>query len=76
MPCALRFKLRSLPSTTASAPSMCDSYISYVYQCRSSTRTSCRRLESAASCSNRTGGSISSRRLAIILHQNSGLPIT
>jgi hypothetical protein len=33
-------------------------------------------LESAASCSNRTGGSISSRRLAIILHQNSGLPIT
>jgi hypothetical protein len=33
-------------------------------------------LESDASRSNRTGGSISSRRLAIVLHRNSGLPMT
>lgn len=76
MPCALRFRLSNLPSTTASAPSMCDSYISYVYQCRSSTRASCRRLENDASRSNRDGGSVSLRRLAIAPCQDSGLSIT
>jgi hypothetical protein len=33
-------------------------------------------LENDASRSDSTGGSISSRRLAMVLHQNSGLPIT
>lgn len=76
MPCALRFRLSNLPSTTASAPSRRDSYSSYVYQWRSSTRASWRRLENDASRSNRDGGSISLRRLAMVPFQDSGLPTT